>query len=609
LGSAFVLAALLGALYVAGASANLTGSTFGGGDGNLACNDSGISGGGANDWNTSCAPAGGINIGYDDPSGNNDNSLGQGSKEDDPNITVVAGSIPPNKSDLTRFYEASESVGGNVFLYLAWERTNVLGSANMDFEVNKNGTAGFDGSFVGKITLNRTNGDLLVTYDFDNGGSRPTIGLLRWLAVGGTNPYDSSKTNVAADCFSANALPCWGDKHVLGPALAEAAINTSPVVDGLGNGTNACPGSPATCPGLTFGEAAINLTAAGVTTTSSCDFGSATTFLRSRSSTSFTSEMKDLVAPIATPINPCSSITIIKHTLNAAGSRAGDSKVFNYTATGTGLSAFALADATGSDVTCTGSNTCNKKVFTGLGPGSYSVSETLPVAGYALTDLTCSKSGTGTSVTPDGSSSSASSASITLGFGGSVTCTFTNQQQTGAIRVRKVSAKSDANGPIPLNGASFTYALVTNGQAGTATAFPNPSGNDGYTCVAGLAFGTYRIAESAPPSGFNQDSSTQDVTVSSSGTCTSGYTSAANNFVDTPLTDLHVHVQSEASTGGTQSNVTCTKTVNNVTTNIGNSPQPTSGNADPVDLYADGAAGHGGALTPGTYNCTIVIDP
>src|SRR4051812_14070149 len=113
------LAAALFVLLVASASGNLTGSTFGGGDGNLACNDSAVTGGGANDWNTGCAPAGGINIGYDDPSGGNDNALGQGSKEDDPNISLVTGSIPPNKSDLTRFYEASESASSNVYLYLA----------------------------------------------------------------------------------------------------------------------------------------------------------------------------------------------------------------------------------------------------------------------------------------------------------------------------------------------------------------------------------------------------------------------------------------------------------------------------------------------------------
>src|SRR5215470_1920561 len=106
----------------------LSGSTFAGGDGNLLTNPTTF---GTTDWQN----VSGLNPGFDLASGKGDNSFGQGTKENSPNVTVVTGSIPPNKSDLTRFYEASEFTGGSNFLYLAWERTNVLGSANMDFEI------------------------------------------------------------------------------------------------------------------------------------------------------------------------------------------------------------------------------------------------------------------------------------------------------------------------------------------------------------------------------------------------------------------------------------------------------------------------------------------
>jgi hypothetical protein len=92
-----------------GAGASLLGSTFGGGDGNLACNDAN----GALDWNclsTSGSPQ--LHIGTEQFTGQNDNSFGQGTKENDPNITLVAGGIPPNKSDLSRFYETSEVISG-----------------------------------------------------------------------------------------------------------------------------------------------------------------------------------------------------------------------------------------------------------------------------------------------------------------------------------------------------------------------------------------------------------------------------------------------------------------------------------------------------------------
>jgi hypothetical protein len=73
----------------------LDGSTFAGGDGNLQTSPTTF---GSTDWQN----VSGLNPGFDLPSGTGDNSFGQGTKEDDPNVSVVSGSIPPNKSNLTR---------------------------------------------------------------------------------------------------------------------------------------------------------------------------------------------------------------------------------------------------------------------------------------------------------------------------------------------------------------------------------------------------------------------------------------------------------------------------------------------------------------------------
>src|SRR5579864_6138886 len=98
----------------------LPGSTFAGADGNLLTNPTTY---GTTDWQN----VAGLNEGIDLASGSTDNAFGQGTKEDNATVTVVLGSIPPNKSDLTRFYEASETNANNqTFLYLAWERANVL---------------------------------------------------------------------------------------------------------------------------------------------------------------------------------------------------------------------------------------------------------------------------------------------------------------------------------------------------------------------------------------------------------------------------------------------------------------------------------------------------
>src|SRR5215471_1639684 len=205
-------------------SSPLPGSTFAGGDGNLLTSPTTF---GTTDWQN----VAGLNTGFDLPSGKGDNSFGQGTKEDDPNVSVVTGSIPPNKSDLTRFYEASEfsTVNNHNFLYLAWERTNVLGTANFDFELNQKAQP--DLTTTGAKTLVRTAGDLLVTYDFSNGGGRPTIGLLRWVTSATVPVVPGFATNV---CFSANTFPCWGDQVTLDGTDSIGAVNNlDPVIDPL----------------------------------------------------------------------------------------------------------------------------------------------------------------------------------------------------------------------------------------------------------------------------------------------------------------------------------------------------------------------------------------
>src|SRR3954463_13973460 len=313
------------------ASANLTGSTFEGGDGNLVVTTSG---------NTDWANVAGRNTGLDTPSGSSDNAFGQGTKEDNAAVSVVDGSIPPNKNDLDRFYEASQQTSnGNIFLYLGWERLVNIGNANLDFEINQKAPTGFTGTTTGPVTLNRTAGDLLITYDFGGSGT-PTIGLLKWVTSGATS-----------QCFSANALPCWGNKVTLGATVAEAAVNTATVAEPIAGGNLTT--------GL-FGEAAINLTAAGVFQPGVCQaFGTA--FLKSRSSSSFTAEIKDFVAPVDVNISNCGSITIHKVTENGNSS-------FGYTTTG-GLtpSTFSLGNG-------------DQQSYASVNSGSYSVTENLTAA-------------------------------------------------------------------------------------------------------------------------------------------------------------------------------------------------------------------------------------
>jgi hypothetical protein len=480
----------------------LGGSTFAGGDGNLLTSPTTF---GTTDWQN----VAGLNAGFDLPSGTGDNSFGQGTKEDAPKVSVVTGSIPPNKSNLTRFYEASEFSAANNhnFLYLGWERTNVLGSANFDFEINQKSQP--DLTTPGAKTLNRTAGDLLVTYDFTNGGGKPTIGLQRWLTSATDPAVPGFATNV---CFSANSFPCWGDQLTLDGTDSIGAVNnldavTDPLFPNSPNYINPVPA-------LQFGETAIDLTKAGVFPPGTCEaFGSA--FVKSRSSASFTAEVKDFIAPIPVNISNCGSIEIIKHS-----DPRGKDQVFSYASNLPAESAGTVNGVQQGGVTCPGNSSAGVQadgsfclndagnsaggdsagntVLTGttLQAGTYTVIEGGDPPGFTFENLSC-KGGT--------TSTSGKTATINLAPGDQVVCTYVNQQNTATMSTQVSSA-----GPVfPSTAVQDTATVIGNQAAdtpsGTVTFFlcgPIPTGScdsGGTNIGTGTLSGSGATASAASP--------------------------------------------------------------------------------------------------------------
>jgi hypothetical protein len=165
------------------------------------------------------------------------------------------------------------------------------------------------------------------------------------------------------------------------------------------------PNAPRSLAALTFGEAAINLTAAGVFPTGTCEaLGSA--FLKSRASASFTAEVKDFVAPVNVNISNCGTIIIHKVTENGDGT-------FGYTTTG-GLTPSTFSLSNGQTRTYG-----PDKVL----PGPYTVTESALPSGWTLKNLACNATGNGTSASTD---LAAATASITMAPEGLVDCTYTN---------------------------------------------------------------------------------------------------------------------------------------------------------------------------------------
>jgi uncharacterized surface anchored protein len=229
--------------------------------------------------------------------------------------------------------------------------------------------------------------------------------------------------------------------------------------------------------------------------------------------------------------------------------------------------------------------------------GNYTVTEGADPTGFNFTDLSCTATGTGTSATPS-SGSATKTASITMAGGGSVTCVYTNTQQLGAIQVTK-TRKHAADGPgdHPHQGVTFTV-----NQGATEIASGTTDAN-GKVCFDNLAFGAYTVHENVP-TGYSLDSPGNDrsVTVDNNAKCSDDpyVGESVPEFHNTPLTDITASVNSQVD-GGTSSTITC-KDAGNTTVASGTAlPGPPPANGDGSVTATN--------LQPGTYTCTVVIDP
>jgi hypothetical protein len=451
--STFTRSALtwLAALAVPALAWALVGSSFDGADGDLVAS-------GGTDWETFVGTPS-LVVGTDAPTGQTDDSLR--GKEDDPVPGIDFGSIPNNKSDLLRFYARHERVTASDpahdFLYLAWMRADTLGTANMDFEFNQSDVVSSNG-----MTVNRTPGDMLVTFGFSSGGNQVTLGLSRWTATG--------------PCEASPAGPCWGPIKMLN-GIAEGAVNTTAAVFD--------PVAGITLPALTFGEAAIDLTAAGVFDTEACvSFGRG--YVKSRSSDSFTSSLKDFIRPIDVRVTNCGTITVRKH---AVPQSAQD---FSFTSSAAlGVTSFVLDDD-GFETNALTSAMSFQRRF----DGTITIGED-STAGWDLSAVTCSDGGT---PRRDAAGALTGEVDVDATSGNTVACDFTNVERG---RIRVLEAVSPIGDP-----QVFDFQL-SGGPDALAASFALAGGSPAFDAGAVRA-GTYAIAQANAGAAWDLTSATCD---------------------------------------------------------------------------------------------------
>jgi Prealbumin-like fold domain len=513
-----------------------------------------------------------------------DTAFAGGTKQDDECATVGTGKAP-NKDDLKRIYLASKTgADGHTYLELAWVRipqNTTSPSAHIGFEFNQGDTE-CGGSSDGLVE--RTRGDMLIVYDFEGGTTDvPTLTLRRW--VDGTVTGDSCEVG-------SHTPPCWGPAtNLTAGGFAEGKVNTTATaVDtltppALSSSTGTSVSSTL---GLNeFGEAGIDLTGAGVFAEGTCaSFGKAFGVSRS-SGNSDTAQMKDLVGPADFSLSNCGEIKIIKHT-----DPPGVDQNFDFTSTIAGSELSCSPDTTPASFTLNDSAD-DTEDCTNVPAGSYTVTEGADPTGFTLKSLSCTAS-SGSSGSQD--ATDPKKANITLIANGLVTCTYVNQQQLGAIKITKKSSKDNSL----LQGATFS---IKDSNGDPISGSPFTSDANGEVCVDGLAFGDYSVQETAPPDGYKADDATaHTVTVDNSASCGDDpFVGETIEFTDTPLSEIEVQFRSLAGAGVTTSSIVCEDSTPATVDPVSENGDPDPASDDTDETFTD--------LEPGTYKCTVVVDP
>jgi len=161
-----------------------------------------------------------------------------------------------------------------------------------------------------------------------------------------------------------------------------------------------------------------------------------------------------------------------------------------------------------------------------------------------------------------------------------------NIANCGAIKIHKTSTKGDA----ALAGAEFDIRKASDNSL-VAHVTTDANGN---SCTGALPLGSYTVTETKAPSGYKiNTTSAQPVTVSTAGTCGSG-NEATVSFDDTPLSKITVAFESLAAGDPTSATIQCTGD-----SSAQNLPEGTP------RVLGNGTT----TLVPGTYTCTVVVDP
>jgi len=242
---------------------------------------------GDSDWDTVADPT----VTTDPANSDTDDTFGGGSKEEDPTTWTFDESKPQGKADLTRVYFANDVTPTTAYLWLGFERLAVQGNGDVhvDFELNASTNAIPNGKIDGNgdpvLVPERTEGDLLIVYNYPGGTNPVDIDIHRWsgTALNGT----------------------WGAELSLPSSSVFADINAATIVrpEKFGGGS---------IDPRRFGEVGLDIDTVFGDDFPACP-GFASFWAKSRASgESFTANLSDKVGPVEADFSSCGSVRVLK---------------------------------------------------------------------------------------------------------------------------------------------------------------------------------------------------------------------------------------------------------------------------------------------------------
>ncbi|MGH9226966.1 MAG: beta strand repeat-containing protein [Acidimicrobiales bacterium] len=206
-----------------------------------------------------------------------DDSFGGGSKELEPGQWSCTTNKAPGKDDITAGQVAFRTFGGKQFIYVDYTRAAASGDAHIDYEFN---ASSLPNPACPALPM-RTNGDIVIAFDTENGGAQIFVRAFRWTFTGpGVGTFTELPT---------------GSQEV--------------TFDGAVNIPNTIPGHVAG----DFGEAALNLTDT-IGSVSCGQFSSV--YMKSRSSTAINSALQDRTTTQPVALGDCPNSALAKAVRN-----------------------------------------------------------------------------------------------------------------------------------------------------------------------------------------------------------------------------------------------------------------------------------------------------